>query len=158
MLGPDGKERARLRTGLELPVAPIVTVTTGRLRGATEPEVLLGTAGAGVLVVESSRSGALSVQQILPATAEAANISALQVLASGDLLLGTRHAGVLVFDGTALAPLAMPVAGLDAGRLQVTALAAAGRGLRAGGDAQPGRVLPARGHGEPCGRGGRHAR
>lgn len=125
VLAPDGTERARLRTGMELPVSPIVAVTTGRLRGATEPQVLLATAGAGVLVVAPSRQGPALLQQILPATAEAADVAALAVLASGDLLLGTRHAGVLVFSGTTLEPLAMQVPRVDAARLQVTALLAA---------------------------------
>lgn len=119
VLGADGQERLRLRTGLELPVAQIVAVTTGRLRGATEPQVLLATAGAGVLVVAPGAKGILAIQQILPANAEAADVSALQVLASGDLLIGTRHTGVLVFSGATLEPLAIP--GTD--HLQVTALA-----------------------------------
>ncbi len=123
VLGLDGTERATLRTGMELPVAPIVAVTTGRLRGASEPQVLLATAGAGVLVVTSSRQGAVAVQQLLPASAAAAEMSALLVLASGDLLLGTSHAGMLVFNGVTLEPLALPT-GNAHDKTQVTALAA----------------------------------
>lgn len=125
VLAADGSERARLRTGLELPVAQIVAVAVGRIRGAAEPQVLLATEGAGVLIVEPSKGGTLVLQQLLPSTADTADITALQVLASGELLAGTRHAGVLVFDGQALRPLALHVPGVDSARLQVTALAAA---------------------------------
>ena len=125
VLAPDGTERARLRTGLELPVAALAAVTTGRLRGATEPQVLLATAGAGVLMLTTSRQGIVSAQQLLPARPETADISALLVESTGDLLLGTRHAGVLTFNGATLEPVAMHLNGVDAGRLEVTALAAA---------------------------------
>ena len=36
ILAPDGTRRLTLRTGFELPVAPIVAVATGRLRGMSE--------------------------------------------------------------------------------------------------------------------------
>ncbi len=124
ILGSDGSERARLRPGVELPVSPIVAICVGRLRGATEPQVLLATAGAGVLILTPSRLGAGAIQQLKPATDEAADVAALQVLASGELLLGTRHTGVLLFSGTTLEPLALHAPGFEEGKLQVTALAA----------------------------------
>ncbi len=117
ILAADGLVRARFRTGIELPVAQIMAVTTGRLKGASEPQVVLATAGAGVLVVAP---GGQIIQQMLPTSAQAADVSALQVLPSGNLLLGTRQAGVFVYSGTTLEPL--EIHGAD--HVQVTSLAA----------------------------------
>ncbi|HEV2619065.1 MAG TPA: hypothetical protein VGU23_03915, partial [Acidobacteriaceae bacterium] len=51
ILRADGTSRVNLRSGLELPVASIHAMTVGRVRGTKEPQLLLATAGAGLLVV-----------------------------------------------------------------------------------------------------------
>ena len=117
VIAPDGSRRLTLRTGFELPVAPIVAVASGRLRGATETQILLATAGAGLLLLDPK--AAPTIRQLLPESADASDLTALQPMPSGDLLLGTRHAGVLLFDGSALSPYShLPAA-------DITALAAA---------------------------------
>jgi len=98
VIGFGNKVRS-LRTGLELPVAPIVAVTHARLRGASDPQILLATAGAGLLIVNPN---VLMVRQLLPASADARDLTALLPLPSGDLLLGTKHHGVLLYNGSTL--------------------------------------------------------
>jgi ligand-binding sensor domain-containing protein len=119
VVSPDGSVRQMLRTGFELPVAPIVAVVSARLRGASEAQVLLATSGAGVLVLDTSPKGAAVLHQLLPDSAEARDVTALLPLASGELLIGTRHAGVLLYDGAAL----VPFAATEKQAGQVTALA-----------------------------------
>ncbi len=119
VVAADGTRRLTLRTGFELPVAPIVAVATGRLRGDTDTQILLATSGAGLLLVDPTPSGIPTLHQLLPDSAEARDITALLAMPSGDLLLGTRHAGVLLFDGAMLEPYShLPIA-------DITALAAA---------------------------------
>ena len=112
----DGTPRRTLRSGIELPVAPITALAAGRLRGATEPQVLIATAGAGLLILAGN-----GVTQLLPSTAEDRDLTALLPQPTGDLLLGTRRHGLLAFDGTALTPVPLP-----AQASAVTALASAG--------------------------------
>jgi hypothetical protein len=123
---PDGSLLQTLRTGIELPVDPIVAVTTGRLRGAGDAEVLLATAGAGLLLLEPSRSTQPKLRQLLPALTDARDLTALLPLTSGDLLLGTRHGGVLLWNGATLSPFRfnLPGSDINPSRLEVTALAA----------------------------------
>ena len=113
---PDGTPRRALRTGLELPVAPITAVASGRLRGATEPQVLIATAGAGLLILNGS-----AITQLLPQIPEARDLTALLPQPTGDLLLGTRHHGLLLFDGATLTPVKLPAPATD-----ITALASTG--------------------------------
>jgi len=122
--GPDDREAQTLRTGLELPVSPIVAIAPARLRGASEPVLLLATAGAGLLLLEPRDKISPALRQLLPAEAGARDLTALLPLATGDLLLGTRHRGVLLFDGTALTPFQFTLAGINPATLQVTSLAA----------------------------------
>ena len=119
----DGTLRTTLRTGVELPAAPITSVVVGRLRGAREAQVLLATAGAGLLLLTPSHATPTLVQ-MLPGTAGAADMTALLPLGTGDLLLGTRHGGILVYSGTTLVPFRPTLPGLNAAALDVTALAA----------------------------------
>ena len=104
ILSSDGSHRLTLRTGFELPVAPLVAVATGRLRGASETQILIATSGAGLLLINPNTAGTPTVHQLLPNSAEFRDLSSLLPMPSGDLLLGTRHAGVLRFDGATLAP------------------------------------------------------
>jgi len=90
-----------LRTGLDLPPAPIVALCPGRLRGAPSTLLLAATQGEGLLLFEPDDPSG-GVQQLLPADAADRDITAVLPLASGDLLLGTRRAGVLLYDGRTL--------------------------------------------------------
>jgi hypothetical protein len=119
----DRSLKVELHTGQELPAAPLTAVAVGRLRGESEPEVMLATAGAGVLLLTPHGTAAPGLRQLLPAGEEQRDVTALLPLATGDVLLGTRTAGVLVFRGDSLQPLALNLPGVDTGRLQVTALA-----------------------------------
>ncbi len=112
--------------GADLPPAPIVALATGVLRGEPEPQVIAATGGEGLLFF----AGDGRARQLLPRAAPARDITALLPLGSGDLLLGTRKLGVLVYRGPlqgsgdsaaangALQPFAPGLRGLD-----VTALA-----------------------------------
>ena len=126
IFAPDGTLRQSMRTGVELPVEPIIAVAAGRLRGTGNSQILLATAGAGLLLLEPSRSGPPRMRQLLPAQANARDLTALLPLPSGDLLLGTRHGGVLVWDGATLSPFRfnLPGDGVNPSTLEVTALAA----------------------------------
>jgi hypothetical protein len=126
ILAPDGSPQRTLRTGIELPVAPIVSVTSGRLRGASGPQLLLATAGAGLLLLDTNPQSAPTIHQLLAADAGSRDLTAALPLATGDLLLGTRQHGVLVYNGASLTPLRFTLPNLDPdpAKLQVTALAA----------------------------------
>jgi len=91
------------RVGLDLPAAPLGAMAVGRLRGASEPELLIATAGEGILVFSSSGAadGGGSFRQIRPLDAEARDVTALLPLPTGELLVGTRKLGLLVYRGQA---------------------------------------------------------
>jgi hypothetical protein len=116
----DGSPQTTLRTGIELPVAPIAALLAARIRGASEPQLLAATAGAGLLILQPNPHTAPTIQQLLPADAEARDLTAILPLATGDLLLGTRRRGVLLYNGATLTPLPA----FDTAHLQLTALAA----------------------------------
>ena len=120
--------RRTLRTGIELPVAPITAIATGRLRGATEPQVLLTTAGAGVLILAGN-----NVTQLLPQAADARDLTTLLPQPTGDLLLGTRHHGLLQFDGSTLTQIKLPTQATDITALAQTTSAAVLVGTRTAG-------------------------
>jgi ligand-binding sensor domain-containing protein len=120
----DGTPVRTLSTGIELPVAPITAIASGRLRGAHGSQLLLATAGAGLLLFELHGDAAPTIHQLLPASAEAANLTALLPLSTGELLLGTRNHGLLIFNGQNLTPVHFSLPGIEAAKLQVTALAA----------------------------------
>ena len=128
VFGPDRTLRYSLRSGAELPVETITAIVTARLRGAGEQEVLLATAGAGLLALQPKPAGLPVVRQVLPTPLAERDLTALLPLASGDLLLGTRHAGVLLYNGSTLVPFRFnppPETGVsNPATLEVTALAA----------------------------------
>lgn len=101
------------RTGLDLPPAPIVQMTIGLLRGDASPRLILAASGEGVLWFDGG-----TFRQLRPRSAAAREVTALLPLASGDLLLGTRELGLLVFDGKSLTEFHPALANLN-----VTALA-----------------------------------
>ena len=125
----NGSARRTLHTGIELPTAPITALATARLRGAPGDQLLIATAGAGLLLLDSDPRGGIALTQLQPSAPQAGDLTALLPLSTGDLLLGTRHAGVLRFSGAALSPLHFSLPGLESDRLEVTSLAAAGPAL-----------------------------
>jgi ligand-binding sensor domain-containing protein len=85
------------RPGQDLPSTPLLRMSTGVLRDAKEPELLIATLSEGVLAFNGT-----SFRQLFPADADARSITALLPLSSGQLLIGTRKRGVLVYDGHSL--------------------------------------------------------
>ena len=85
------------RPGQELPSTPLLRMSTGVLKDAKEPELLIATQSEGVLAFNGD-----AFRQLFPADADARSITSLLPLSSGQLLIGTRKRGVLVYDGHAL--------------------------------------------------------
>ena len=95
-LNADGSTARSFRPGLELPAAPLVALAVGTPRGAAQPELLIATYGAGLLQFDGS-----TFVQVLPRDAAARDATAILPLSTGDVLLGTRKLGVLVYGGGA---------------------------------------------------------
>lgn len=85
------------RVGLDLPPAPLGAMAVGTLADSRAPELLIATAGEGVLAYDGHR-----FRQLLPADKPARTVTALLPLTSGRLLLGTGGSGLLVYDGKTL--------------------------------------------------------
>ena len=85
------------RTGLELPPAELGSMSTGVAAGSAGPELFIATRGEGVLAFNGTR-----FRQILPADSGLRIVTAVLVLGSGRVLLGTQSQGLLVFDGRRL--------------------------------------------------------
>jgi ligand-binding sensor domain-containing protein len=85
------------RPGQELPPTALLRLATGVLRDSHQQELLVATADQGVLAFNGT-----GFRQILPQDPGARSITSLLPLASGDMLLGTRKRGVLVYDGEGL--------------------------------------------------------
>ena len=124
IVAADGSPRLTLHTGFELPVAPIISAVSGRPRGANAPQLLLATSGAGLLLLEPDPSGTPTLRQLLPENPEARNLTAVAALPTGDLLLGTRNQGVLLYNGDSLLPLRFSLPAINPSSLQITALLA----------------------------------
>jgi ligand-binding sensor domain-containing protein len=108
-----GKFEQEYRVGRELPPSPLVRMAVGVLPESHEPELILATARQGLLAFDGS-----AFRQILPANAEAREITAILPLASGRLLIGTEKRGVLVYDGKQITALHATLA-----KIHVTELA-----------------------------------
>ena len=87
------------RVGIELPPAELGSMSVGVAAGSAEPELFIATHGEGLLAFNGTR-----FRQILPAEPALRNVTAVLVLGSGRILLGTERDGVLVFDGQRLTP------------------------------------------------------
>jgi hypothetical protein len=85
------------RPGQDLPSAPLLRMAVAVLKGAQEPELLMVTATDGVLAFNG-----VEFRQILPGNEDARSITSILPLSSGQLLIGTRKRGVLVYDGQKL--------------------------------------------------------
>jgi hypothetical protein len=121
---PEGAPRKTLRTGFELPVSPIVSSASGHLRGTSGPQLLFATNGAGLLLLEPTAGDAPTLRQLLPENPEARDLTAVAALPTGDLLLGTRNNGVLLYNGNSLVPLRFSLPAINPSSLQITALVA----------------------------------
>lgn len=82
------------RVGQELPAFPLVSLTTGTLVDSHQPELLIATAGAGVLAFDGNH-----LRQIVTPSADVNDVKSLRALSSGRLLIGTAKRGLLVYDG-----------------------------------------------------------
>jgi hypothetical protein len=85
------------RPGQDLPSTPLLRMSTGVLKDAEEPELLIATLSEGVLAFNG-----VAFRQIFPVDADARSITSLLPLSSGQLLIGTRKRGVLLYDGHSL--------------------------------------------------------
>jgi ligand-binding sensor domain-containing protein len=121
------------RLGLELPAAPLGQMVVARLRGESEPELVIATAGQGVLLFSGNGSadGAGTIRQIWARDAAARNVRALLPLPSGELLIGTERRGLLVYRGSDKTN-AMETFHPQFAGLSVTALAADATGFWVG--------------------------
>lgn len=86
--------------GIDLPGSPLVALAPAVLADSHEDELVLATAGDGLLAFNGH-----SFRQILPASADARAITAILPVASGHLLFGTKKRGVLVYDGKKISEL-----------------------------------------------------
>ena len=118
----DGTLIRSHRAGLELPAAPVVAMAIGALADSTGQELLLATAGEGLLAYDGNR-----IRQIRADTEARRTLTALLPLQNGSVLMGTAKSGVLVYDGNAIAPLHPTLS-----NLKVTALAGDAAGLWVG--------------------------
>ncbi len=95
----DGSLAHWFRVGMELPPAALGPMASGIAAGTNGPELFIPTDGEGLLAFNGSR-----FRQLLPADPALRNITAVRVLGSGQILLGTATRGSLVFDGRRLKP------------------------------------------------------
>jgi len=93
----DGALDHIYRTGFDLPAAPLGAMRVGTLADARQPELLIATAGEGVLAFDGHQ-----FRQIRPVEPAARDVTALLPLRSGRLLIGTRKSGLLAWDGKEL--------------------------------------------------------
>jgi hypothetical protein len=105
----------RFRPGLELPPAPVVSLAVGVLAAGSEPELLIATAGEGLLRFDGQHMRLVRAER-----PEHRKLTAALWLGAGRLLLGTDKAGVFVYDGRQLTPAHPGLANVS-----VTALAGA---------------------------------
>ncbi|HKN26335.1 MAG TPA: two-component regulator propeller domain-containing protein [Candidatus Acidoferrum sp.] len=91
---PGGTLLRQFVAGKELPSSPLVALAVGTFEDSTEPELVLATAGEGILLFNGK-----SFRQIYPADAEVRSVTAILPVAAGHLLIGTKRRGVLLYDG-----------------------------------------------------------
>lgn len=103
----QGTQLKHYRPGQDLPSTPLLRMSTGVLKDAKEPELLIATLSEGVLAFNGT-----AFRQLFPADADARSITSLLPLSSGQLLIGTRKRGVLAYDGHSLQSFHPALAGL----------------------------------------------
>jgi len=107
-----GSARSRHLAGPEIP-APITAIATGVAPDGAEPELLIATAGEGLLAFNGRE-----FRQVRPDAAPYRDLTAVLPLSTGRILLGTEKKGVLAYDGKRLTVFHPALA-----NLQVSALA-----------------------------------
>jgi len=110
--------------GVDLPAAPLVAMAVGRLRGDAGPSLIIATAGEGVLLFSEETAGKGVFRQLWAKDAEARDITSLLPLASGELLVGTRKHGLLIYRGAGAKGVTLESFHPQLAGLSVTALAA----------------------------------
>lgn len=111
---PDAQPKL-LRAGIELPSSPITSLAVGHLRGEAGGSLVASMRGEGLLLFGPDLSQGI---QLRPKDPAARDVTSILPLTSGDLLIGTREAGLLVYDGNVLRRLLPALAGTS-----ITALA-----------------------------------
>jgi ligand-binding sensor domain-containing protein len=119
----DGTLRRSWRVGTDLPAAALGRMAVGRLRGTSASQLIIATDGEGVLLLDADGQ----LQQLRAADEASREVTAVLPLATGDLLIGTRRHGLLVWGGQRLEVFQPALA-----KLQVTALASDAGGFWAG--------------------------
>jgi ligand-binding sensor domain-containing protein len=109
--------------GPDLPSSALGSLAVAQLRGASSPQLVVATNEEGILVLDEN--GAF--RQIRASNAVAREVTVILPLPNGDLLLGTRSAGLLVWTGKKLTLFHPGFA-----QLAVTSLAAAEDGFWVG--------------------------
>ncbi len=94
-----GQMLREFRVGRELPASPLVRLATTTMVNSRQPELVVATSDAGVLVFNGT-----TFRQILPEQREARSITTVLPVSSGHLLIGTQKKGLLVYDGSTLQP------------------------------------------------------
>jgi ligand-binding sensor domain-containing protein len=97
VFGPDAREIATYRTGLELPPHPLTRLATGFLADSSQLELFIATRGGGLMTFNGR-----TFKQILPSSAGCRNLTAVLPLANRHLLIGTAKNGLLIYDGKQL--------------------------------------------------------
>jgi len=121
--GPNGVLRKSWRVGADLPPSPVGRMAVGRLRGASVPELIVATAEQGLLLLDAGGT----LRQLYATDPQAREVTAILPLPTGDLLIGTRHRGLLVWSAGE-----MKLFHPEFANLQVTALAADSQGFWVG--------------------------
>jgi ligand-binding sensor domain-containing protein len=124
----SGSLQRSLHVGLDLPPAPLGRMITAHLRGQSQPQLLIATAGAGILFFDPSTQ---AFRQLLPQSTGLRDSTALAALDSGELLIGTRRNGVLVSTGGTDAK-ALQLFRPEYANVNITALLAVGNDIWAG--------------------------
>ena len=97
----NGTLKKIYRIGSDLPPAPVVRLAAGLDPRSSRPALFAATAGEGLLLFHPDGR----VEQIRPEDPAARRLTDVLGLPTGRVLLGTAHAGVLVWSGETLAPL-----------------------------------------------------
>ncbi len=80
--------------GRDLPSSPLVAAAPAVLADSREPELVLASAGEGLLAYNGR-----AFRQLYPQDSEVRSITTILPVAAGHLLIGTKKRGVLLYDG-----------------------------------------------------------
>ncbi len=101
-----GNPLRRFSAGRELPSSPIVAIAPAVLADSGKPELVIATAGEGLLAYDGR-----AFRQIYPADSDARAVTAILPTADGHLLIGTKKRGVLLYDGKQITALHSSLSG-----------------------------------------------